>query len=402
MLVALCHRERSPSLDAAVRQLLGNRRCREEFLDLAASHGVLGLTLSVLVCSTGPPEAAAEGSRRVIELLRRVRRRAAMLEMKRDRVVGALSNAGIHPVLLKGAALILTTYDQPYERDLADLDVLVREERLDQSLEVLRGLGYRGPAETAEFAAYRRFHFHIHLDHSDADVVEVHWALAKADSPFRLDASEVLARSTRFERPGAPTLELPCPEHMLLHLVLQNLQEGYTRFSRCVDVDRIIAATPALDWGRLVETARRGNLGPATAVSLQLARRLLGAEVPRGVVRELRRSAVTSLHLALMRPARALFGGRRARVYIAASLHELWLLRGVRQRVRYLAQMLVVDTTSAIPKKYRLGVLGGFPKLVKLVVLQLYLYAAALVSLASRTGRDELRFWSAPREAPNR
>jgi hypothetical protein len=336
----------------------------------------------------------------VTDRLRLLRRRSALLGLKRDRVVALLADAGVRPVLLKGAGLALTAYAEPCERDLADLDILIREDDLEQSLRTLRAVGYTGPSSPGEFTRYRRRHFHIHLRHPDADIVEIHWGLTMPSSPFRLDASEVVSQSVPLERPGQPLLLVSRPEHTLLHLVLQNLQEGHSRLSRFVDIDRIIASSPGLDWQDLVETARKGNLGPATAVSLQLAARLLGAEVPAAVARELRPGALASVHLAMMRPVRALLSRRFTRVHVAPLLHEFWLLSGFRQRLGHVRRGLTAEATFASSTRDRVGFLGGFLKLIKLIGLQVVVYAGATLALLTTSGRKELSFWRMPSDSP--
>jgi hypothetical protein len=228
---------------------------------------------------------------------------------------------------------------------------------------------------------------------SGAHIVEIHWALTMPKAPFQLDASEVLAQSTLLERPGQPVLFLPRPEHTLLHLVVQNLQEGFSRLARLVDIDRIVASTPGLDWEVLVAAARKGNLASATAESLQLAHRLLGATVPDGVLRELRPGPVARFHLAIMRPDRSLLSQRSESVYSAKDLHELWLLGGLCRRLLLLRQMLVSDPAIIFPRQERPGALVRLWRLGKLVVLQLYLYVAAALDQVTPSGRTQLRFW---------
>lgn len=365
-----------------------------ELLDLAADHNVLGLALSALVGASRRGEAPDSVTRRLDRLLRSVRRRTAVFELKRDLVVAALADAGVRPVVLKGGALAVTDYDEPHERHSADLDVLVREDRVESALRALGERGYAGPSSAEALRAYRRHHFHVPLRHPDSHVVEIHWALTRPSAVFRLDASEVMARATRLERPGQPDLIVPRPECTLLLLVLQNLQEGFSRLVRLVDIDRVVASTPGLDWDALVATARRGNLSSATAVSLRLANRLLGAAVPEGVIRALRPGRCARFHIAIMCPLRSLLAQRLRRADAARCLHELWLLDGMRERMLLLSQMLASDPAVTFPKLRPSRSWSRAGRIGKLFALQLYLYLEAAAAQATSPGRARIRFWS--------
>ena len=177
------------------------------------------------------------------------------------------------------------------------------------------------------------------------------------------------------ERPGLPPIRVPCPEHMLLHIVLQNLQESFSRLSRLVDIAAIVEAAAELNWEFVIATARRGNMESATALSCQLARRILESPIPAEVVQKMAPPPVSRFHLAAMRPARfAVHQLGRGR-FVPALLLEFWLLRGAKHR-------LFLLSNCAHPVR-----------LVKLLVFQFLVYATALISCATPARRTRLRFW---------
>lgn len=393
LLVAICRRNGIDQFDPMLADRLADRSFRRELLGLASSHRVFGLTVSALARARILDWRTGTDGQEIDDLLRAIRRRAAMFEIQRDRVTATLTSAGVEHVLLKGAAIAPVFCERPYERDVGDLDILVREEKLERSLESLEAEGYSGPPSIEEYRAYRQRHFHIQLRRPGAYVVEVHWALTLADAPFQTDAQAVLAQSTRFERPGHPPLFLPCPEHTLLHLVIQNLQEGFSRLGRLVDVDRIVTATPALDWGALIAAARDANMASAVAVSLQLANRLMGTAVPDDVLRQLRPGPVARFHLAITHPLRCVLSQRLEHNYTAKRLHELWLLGDVGKRIDLLRQVLDDGGGFNFHRRERPGALRRCWRLVKLAVLQSWLYLTAAVAQVTPSGRTRLRFW---------
>jgi hypothetical protein len=104
--------------------------------------------------------------------------------------------------MLKGAALLGTLYEDPIERDLLDVDVLVPEERLKIAVRALAGAGYAGPATWKELCTFRRHHFHVPMEYPNAPTVEIHWALSRPDAHFRLSGQNVWHRAVPHARPG--------------------------------------------------------------------------------------------------------------------------------------------------------------------------------------------------------
>jgi hypothetical protein len=389
-------------VDPALLRPLASRELSDAFLELAATHGLLGLTLSGLMRAReihgplGPTDAE------LVSLHGDVRRRAAMFELKRDRVLALLDSARVRSLLLKGAALACSVYDEPGQRDMEDLDLLVRPRELKRALRALAEDGYRGPATRQELWAYRRHHFHIPLEHPRSIYVEIHWALTRPHSPVRIDPSAVFEQGRELVLDGGLPRLAPRAEHMILHLVLQNLQEGYSRLARIVDIDRVVATGNGLDWEFLAEEARRGNLGSPLALSLQLARLLLGTSVPDAVMRELRPPATARFHLALLLPAPSLLEQRRPANDSDLRLLELWLVDGSLKRPLLLPRLLVPRLRGRPHRRVQRGVPGRLLVLAKIAARQLYVYAARAVGMASATGRDQMRFWSSHASSSDR
>jgi hypothetical protein len=187
---------------------------------------------------------------------------------------------------------------------------------------------------------------------------------------------------------------IPSPHHQLLQIVLQNLQEGFSRLAREVDIDRITSNAEGFDWNALVKATRDGGLQSAVAVSLQLSRRLLGTVVPPDVSRELAPSRAARFHLAIMRPEDSLLSQRLLGTVSASGLFELWLVRGFDQRMQRLTRQLGESKIREISRGKRPPAMERGARLIKLVAAQVLAYAAGIGSLVSRRGRVRSRFWS--------
>lgn len=114
----------------------------QTFLDLCREHEVEGLCferLSKLDSTAGWPRQVWE------ELSDAARTRAAEELLRKAeirRVVAALADAGIRPILLKGTPLAYTVYDSPASRPRADTDVIVSGAEVEAARQVMRSLSY--------------------------------------------------------------------------------------------------------------------------------------------------------------------------------------------------------------------------------------------------------------------
>jgi hypothetical protein len=170
-------------------------------------------------------------------------------------------------------------------------------------------------------------------------------------------------------------LRAPRPEHLLLHMAHENLRDSFSRFGRIVDLDRIVASAPALDWDYTVSQARVGGLQSLLSLSLELARELLGARVPDEVFASLRPRAAARFHVGLMQPAPSLVR-RRLREVGAAGALQLWLCEGWRRRSRLLLRMLsgrqsaegwIFRTADAAPPRPLQALFAGLKSGARLV-----------------------------------
>ena len=388
-LVALCRRDPLAGLDAGFSERLADPARRAQLWSLASRHRVYGLAHSVAARTLGP---GAGGE--VADTLRRLRRSAALLQLSRDDLVRCLRACGVEPVILKGAAVMDTLYDEPVERDLDDLDILVRPSDVERAAAALTESGYGLDPALPSPEAYRRHHFHLPLQHRGRPMVEVHWALSRPFSPFQLSAERVLEAAIVAPRPTGLSMRVPRPEHLILHVVLQNLQESFSRLGRLVDIDRITASCPGLDWDTLTRAARDGDLGPAVSFSLQMTKRLFGSPIPDAVIRDLRPSRLARFHLAILEPVASLLSQRLSRAPAAMQVHTLWLVGRASQRLSVVRSLLRADDEFVDVERHEVGPARGAIKLGKLVAFQAVAYLSAAGRSLTTTGRAQMRFWS--------
>jgi len=391
LLVTLCCRDAGAVLDEARLATLADPEAWDAFLARTARHRVMGLVLTALargdrLRAVGDPARAS-----CAHHLKNLRRRMASIELERDHLIAVLRKADRRALVLKGGALAGSIYPEAVERDLMDLDFLVPEESLEPVVRAFTDHGYRVPSMPDAIEQYRRHHFHMPMAKPGTLRAELHWALDRESSLTRIDPARMLEHAIEITN-GDTVMRCPCPEHMMLHLVQQNCHEGFSRLSRTVDLDRIVTATPDLDWELLARHAREAGLAEPTGLSLELAHTLLGTDLPREPRGAFRPSATARLHVALICPIQSMFSESRE-WRPTDRLLRLWLLPRARLRLRYLVSLLAPGPSFPVSADSP-GPAANVLKALKLGLYQLLVYARAAVSSLSPRGRDQMRFWS--------
>jgi len=352
------------------------------------AQGVLGLVLNTLKRSGElkglPPPLTA----RILAPLRILRPQAMLWSIERDRVVALLRGGGVDPVVLKGGALREMVYDDPSDRPVGDLDLLVSSAELEQAMRLLEEAGYSLPADQTEVERFRTTHFHFPLINTNGFEVELHWGLGQPSFQWSLDPAGFVSRSTPTTA-GNLTLRVPCAEDMLLHLCTQNVEDSFSKLRRLVDIDRLAARYP-INWETVVQRAREGGTEVIVGLSLQLANRLLGAGLPSEVINDLVPSRTTRFHLAALHPEGGILGTSAPRRAVSEMALSLWLSTP-RNRVKQLRN--IVEGSDQIRRS---GESGGWAKGRRAVVLSVFhivLWARGL--LFNDKATKSAAFWAA-------
>jgi hypothetical protein len=214
------------------------------------------------------------------------------------RSLEALDAAAIPAMLLKGAALIETVYDDPAHREMLDLDLLVPGERLAEANAALNRIGFArvpDPAPPAAGAGVATAVAHhdpalVAADQLVAVELHRHIAIEGEGTGFAIDGFWERAR-----RCADTGHLLPAVEDLLIHVCLhftRNRLGGSARrrhtggaLGQVCDIARIVELEP-VDWPALAATARGFGIGARVFLALFVAREL-GAQVPVSVLAEL-------------------------------------------------------------------------------------------------------------------
>ncbi len=238
-------------------------------VSLAAAHRVSGLLHRMLAGAGRLEDLGAEAV--PLAALADVQAMAEMLLLPNAMAlaVAPLVDAGLEPVVLKGAAL-LDRYPAPGTRPMEDVDLLLPRSFHPQAVEVLRRVGWqvvRRPGADR---------YDTVLSHPDVPTLplELHYGLEGWYERYTGIDADALWRARRpVDCLGQRAFALPVEEEVVL--LSQHAGKPYHRFARLIwiaDLAMVVAAAErsgAVDWDRLVATA--GAQGCRTVVGAALA-----------------------------------------------------------------------------------------------------------------------------------
>jgi hypothetical protein len=205
-----------------------------------------------------------------------------------------LSDAAIPVVLLKGAALVQTTYESVLDRPMSDVDLLVHADQADVAQSILRGGGWEPRYDPKFNDFYGTMHHLPPLVDARARTLtvglELHTSIVQCDrDPFTFEIDRIWDAAS--PAPGLPTGTLvPSLQHRLLHCCVHfawshKLSKGAWR--SCRDVSAMLREQ-SIDWDEFIALVRDARAAVPCYWALRLASSLAGAPVPASVLRALR------------------------------------------------------------------------------------------------------------------
>ena len=218
------------------------------------------------------------------------RTRHALRWQALEHALSALAAQGIEVILLKGAALIATLYDEPALRPMDDLDILVSPAQFRAAVACLCERGYRPDHAEPFQGANEMISHHLALTGTVPvkHALELHHALL--DLPAALGAAipvpELLERAEALTVGAAPARVLCLPDqllHLAAHLALQNPADE--RLIWYCDLDRLVRReADRLPWDEVLARAERYRMTLALQRVLHRLVALLDTPVPAEVL----------------------------------------------------------------------------------------------------------------------
>jgi hypothetical protein len=215
--------------------------------------------------------------------------------------LGRLREVGYEAMLLKGAALDLLVYREPWVVVSRDADLVLRPlagRTLDPEEKAVRRSFYRSGIE--------------------CDLLTHHDVTMNGVLPVRFDRVWEEARPVRFR--GAEALVMG-PEDLLISLCVNLCRKRYFRLKGLFDVAETARLLPGLDWGRLARRSREHGCEGIVYTALLVTRETLGVSFPDGLLSDLgvpaaRVWALRRLLRRILRRSSRIDGGTRLSVLL--------------------------------------------------------------------------------------
>jgi len=203
------------------------------------------------------------------------------IKRQAEQAIRILNAADITPMLLKGGLhLFEAEPDELCERRMADLDIVVPADRLEDSIQALRDANYIPDKEDEDWTYHYRPMYHP--DH----IVGLELHIRPGEQREFLTVEEAWQKAVPVDAPGLKIVALE-PGHRIAHNIFHSevQDRGFTLGLVCLrqlyDLAKICARFEGkIDWPEIFERMERNDMGALFRARMHLAVELLGAPPP--------------------------------------------------------------------------------------------------------------------------
>lgn len=195
-------------------------------------------------------------------------------------ILQAFSDNSIPVMLLKGAALCQTVYDDMGLRPFGDIDILVSEADVQRAGHIMEELGFEIVLGIYRVSDDHNAEFGWHWAYHKGDnVIELHWDLTERSGPFHLDMDQYWQGAIPVKVEGHSALIMN-EECQLIHLCLHQFKHQWQHIRDLTDVALLAEKIGAEGhWDSMLKMARSQGLDRCVYFNLALANRVLGLPV---------------------------------------------------------------------------------------------------------------------------
>jgi hypothetical protein len=251
----------------------------QHILRLAEHHGVVPLVYRALRGLSGAVPAATldDLCARYEQNARRNLRFAGEL----FRILDCLEAHNVAAIPYKGPVLAATVYGDLALRYFSDLDILVLPADVLRAKIALQTLDYTPSSRfsEAEERAYIATGYEYPFDGpAGRNLLEIQWGILPRFYAVEFDCRTVFERAVTASVGGRVVRALSS-EDLLLALCVHAAKHAWIRLCWLRDIAGVVESPP-LDWNLIEHRARQLGIARIFGISLLLAHRLLGADVP--------------------------------------------------------------------------------------------------------------------------
>jgi hypothetical protein len=220
--------------------------------------------------------------------------RTELLSRQVAPALGSFVDAGIEPVLIKGAALVHAHGAPARLRPMFDVDVLVSREEVFEASRLLVAAGFRSELDAALTRGDEHalsFEHSAAFRHENGAEIDLHWSAMHAMR--RPEVTESLReRSVPASVLGTQLRALSAEDALVVAVAHGMPWAGNSGVRWVGDAVHLLHKYDDLDWDRIVGNARDWRMSPQLLDALDYLGEVAGIATPPGARRELSRAPV--------------------------------------------------------------------------------------------------------------
>lgn len=265
-------------------------------------------------------------------------------------VLDVLAEAGVAPIIFKGAALAFTAYPDPACRPMGDLDLWLTAEAMPRAQAALEAAGYRQRIKGARplaLQAQQEGEIQLVSRQPGHGLVELHWGVFAGEwlrQVAAVDSAGLRCRAVPVTLAGRPAWTLAAEDAIIqlaVHLAV-NHQMAYPGARGLLDV-ALVAASGPVDWDAVVERARAWRVATATWLVLALTAELFGLRDVAAASMRLRPTTARQWAVARFTDAQAVLNGQDITHTPVRFIYQLCLIDRPQDAARLLGHALWPD-----------------------------------------------------------
>lgn len=257
------------------------------FHESAYAHGVYPLVQNVLKTVPGVPE-------NIQVLLKKTYRDIALRNMTMTAelfvIVEKLKQHDIEAIAFKGPVLSQMLYGAVTQRQYADLDILIDENVLSESVKLLSECGYHYE-HSADFFKNRfllRNVKDIVVSNPKKSVhLEIHWKLFMGRLFQNVNHTQLLDRPEEVEIQGRAIATLHA-DVLAVYLLSHGSKHLWERIEWIADIDRLCRIKPDISWERVEAMAHRMEIAPFVFLGMEVCSQIFGTPFPSDIMQRVR------------------------------------------------------------------------------------------------------------------
>ena len=297
-------------------------------------------------------------------------RAEAMLEevdvRELNRVLAGLESHRIVPLVLKGAALAHTHYEESWLRPRLDSDLLIAGSQREAVIDALRDLGYTRPPFISGELVMHQMPFERVGATGQVHALDVHWRVANPQMLANLPGHEELSSRAVTVRVRGQSMRTPCPvDALLLACVHRAAHHDLSdELLWLYDIHLVARRFSGREWNDFAALASRCRVRALCVDGLRAALRCFYTPVPGDVLTRLTNSAQSAERSALylrrgLTPLDRLLADLRALNY--ADRIRL-LIEHVFPSAQYVTQRYGVRPRALLPFLYLRRLVSGLSR----------------------------------------